>query len=420
MVSPSTSLPLRNKKFLRYWLSRFASVAGSALSRFVLPLEVLDRTGSETLAAAVTTVSLAPILLVGLPAGVFADRHSRVRIMRTCEIISATTMVLLGLALALDSALSWPVYLGVALVSACAVLFDAGSFGLLPTLVDRNEIAEANSLLYGSNTVVSLIAPAVGGFIFVSTDITTIVSINAATFAISVALLLTMPTDEPQVHSRESSSFRGDLLIGLRVIALDPLLRFLVGAGAASGIAGGAFTAGLVVIVTQRLDADAETLGVVISIMGAGAVCGSLFLSVVSSRVAATHVALVGFPLAVCVFVWISLDENIVTFLAGCFAWGVVYTALIINNVTLRQTVLPNSLQARVNTTARTIAWGGEPVGAALLAGLLAIFPLRESLLVSVVPFACLSLLIWFTPLRKGDLESLIIPEPADGAKGRR
>ncbi len=41
-------------------------------------------------------------------------------------------------------------------------------------------------------------------------------------------------------------------------------------------------------------------------------------------------------------------------------------TTLIVNGIVARQVVTPDHLQSRVNTTARLIAWGGSPLGAAL------------------------------------------------------
>jgi hypothetical protein len=38
----------------------------------------------------------------------------------------------------------------------------------------------------------------------------------------------------------------------------------------------------------------------------------------------------------------------------------------IVNGISLRQQVIPDRLQGRVNVTARMIAWGGTPFGAAL------------------------------------------------------
>lgn len=45
---------------------------------------------------------------------------------------------------------------------------------------------------------------------------------------------------------------------------------------------------------------------------------------------------------------------------------GLVGTVIILNAIVARQTLTPLHLQGRVNTTARVIAWGGSPLGAAV------------------------------------------------------
>jgi predicted MFS family arabinose efflux permease len=46
--------------------------------------------------------------------------------------------------------------------------------------------------------------------------------------------------------------------------------------------------------------------------------------------------------------------------------WAFSNTLVILNGIATRQRVTPDHLQARVNTTARMIAWGGTPFGAVL------------------------------------------------------
>ena len=46
--------------------------------------------------------------------------------------------------------------------------------------------------------------------------------------------------------------------------------------------------------------------------------------------------------------------------------WTMCYTLFIVTTISLRQIVTPDRLQSRVNASARLIAWGGQPFGAAV------------------------------------------------------
>ena len=189
------SLLRENPLFFRFWFSRLISVVGSTSTRIAIPLEVLKLTESASLAALVTTVALAPILILGIPAGAFADHSSRVFIMRVAELASAITTATLAAILLLLGFLSPALLISVALLSIFAVFFDACSFGLLPDLVPKERLGQANGLLYGNNTVISLLGPVIAGFLYAQFGLIFVLLINSATFSVSAFLLFTLPKD---------------------------------------------------------------------------------------------------------------------------------------------------------------------------------------------------------------------------------
>ena len=85
--------------------------------------------------------------------------------------------------------------ISVALLSIFAVFFDACSFGLLPDLVPKERLGQANGLLYGNNTVISLLGPVIAGFLYAQFGLIFVLLINSATFSVSAFLLFTLPKD---------------------------------------------------------------------------------------------------------------------------------------------------------------------------------------------------------------------------------
>jgi len=405
MVKQS-SLLRTNPLFLRFWISRIASVIGSTFTRLAIPLEVLKQTESASLAALVTAISLAPILLLGIPAGAVADRSSRVLMMRIAEAASAIITVILGVIMVSAGFSSLPVLIAVGALSALAVFFDASSFGILPNLVPGERLGQANGLLYGNNTVISLVGPVVAGALYANFGIAVVLFLNAATFAVSLVFLLTLPQDRPVGGSltEKLRSMPTDMAEGLVVIWRSSLLRYLVSAGAATGIAGGALNACIVVIASERFGGGGEMVGIFISSAGVGAFLASLLLSFLSERIPQSRITLVGLVAGLLSFLGIALAANPIMMAVFCVAWGLTYTVLIINNVTIRQSVLPDVYQARVNSTARTIAWGGEPVGAGLTVLLLVYLPDSIVLLIAAIPFLIATIVAPFTALKNREL----------------
>jgi hypothetical protein len=88
------------------------------------------------------------------------------------------------------------------------------------------------------------------------------------------------------------------------------------------------------------------------------------------------------------------------------------FNLVVVNGINLRQLVTPPHLQSRVNTTARMIAWGGQPFGAAIGGVVAEYLPIRGAFLVVALGVGIGALLAWFTPLRERvSLRALRTPE---------
>lgn len=399
--------------FQRFLFARLSSSLGASLTRVAVPLAIYDSTQSSALTATATVIMLGPLLVFGIPAGAIADRHSRLLVMRIMEGISAAVLLVLMTALLFSGVIPSAVLTVVACLSTAAVFFDACSFGFVPRLVGKDHLSRANSYLYGGNTVVSLIGPAAGGLLYAAGGLALVVGINVLTYIISLLFLLAIPKAERSrtVAQRAGESLAASMKEGIQVIIRSQILRYLVMLGTSNALAGGALLAALVIICRERFAADGASVGLVMTIMGAGAFLGSMALGRISNAVPQSRITLTCLPLGILSFASAILAPNFVAFCISAFLWELIYAVLIINNVTLRQSLLPDSLQSRVNSTARTIAWGGEPLGAALVAILLTIAPYSVALWVSIFPLAIVSVLAIWSPLRKRDVSEFAVAD---------
>lgn len=84
---------LISRSFVSLVIVQIASLFGSAVLRFALPLYVLDLTESATLMAAVTAAAWLPYIVLTPIGGVAADRVNKKRIMAVLDAIMAATCV---------------------------------------------------------------------------------------------------------------------------------------------------------------------------------------------------------------------------------------------------------------------------------------------------------------------------------------
>src|SRR4051794_33090016 len=98
----------------RYELLLFAFVVsglGNWVYRLALPLMVFDLTGSALNTAVVSALEYAPLLLLSLPGGVFADRFDRRRILVGGDLAATALAALLAAVVSAGSVTVWLVYL---------------------------------------------------------------------------------------------------------------------------------------------------------------------------------------------------------------------------------------------------------------------------------------------------------------------
>ncbi|RRD41640.1 MFS transporter [Buchananella hordeovulneris] len=151
--------------FLRLMYSQLASRLGWTMLAFVLPLQVLDQSGSVALAGLVGTATLAAGLVTALPSGVLVDSLPRVRLLRlsyfgmagaavaTLLLVNRWQLVLPGIACAL-------------LGSIANNMSGPVTVAVIRETVPREELGKAFSIEQGRSRLVSLLGAPIGGALY--------------------------------------------------------------------------------------------------------------------------------------------------------------------------------------------------------------------------------------------------------------
>ena len=124
MVSKARPLR-RNRDFALLQAGQLLSDAGTQATSIAYPLLVLAVTGSAAQAGFVSFARLLPFGLLGLVAGVVADRGSRRRVMIAADAIRVGAMVLLAAAVAVGHAPLWLIAIVAFVEGAAGTFFNA-------------------------------------------------------------------------------------------------------------------------------------------------------------------------------------------------------------------------------------------------------------------------------------------------------
>lgn len=390
------------------------SLVGSAVTYVVMPVLVYSITGSATWTALVAVAEGLPYLLTGLWAGALADHVDRRTIMVVSDVCGAVVLATIPVAAWLD-ALTAPHVLIVGFVAQTVfVFFDAANQGALPSLVSRERLPSANSLVFGGSTVVDTIVPALVGLLLVVVTPSTLISIDVVTFVASA--LLVRAIVRPLSGQRSTRPPRWSAVVeGLRFIARHEVIRVMIVVGSLQAFSGGAFVAVLVVWADETLgirEGDWQ-LGLLFGLWGAGAVLGSVLMPRMMRRFGAVRTALIFLPLSAISGVLTALTTSWPVAVAAVMVWGMMYMGVASTSLTLRQLVTPEPLMSRVMTAGRMVSFGaGYPLGA-LVAGLLAEqYGAARAILLCQTTIIVGALGAWISPLRKAPRELSVADHP--------
>ena len=193
---------LGNRNFLRLYIASVTSAGGAAIAIVSIAWIVYTSTHSALAVTYVGLAGIAPGLAFGLVAGAFADRYNRRRVMVLSDLSRAC--VTAGLAAFLYVVgFDLVVVLGAILVvNSFTSMFFPASSAILPRLVARGHLEQANGLLQGSTQAAQMLGSAAGGAAIAFAGVVPGLAVNALTYTLSAIFVLQIAATYGRVGPR--------------------------------------------------------------------------------------------------------------------------------------------------------------------------------------------------------------------------
>jgi len=405
-VRPPHASLWRHREFLKYWAASAISDVGSQITTLALPLMAAVTLGASAWQMGVLSASgSAATLLVGLFAGVCADRFRRRPILIAADVGRAILLATIPVA-ALSGVLRIELLYVVALTAGTlTVLFDVAHLAYIPALVGREQLIDGNSKLETTWSVAQVAGPGIGGVLVSWLTAPIAILVDAVSFLVSALCLARIRTPEPPLVPADTRGVFHEIVEGLRVVFAHRLLRVLAGCSATTSFFGQMFLAVYVLYMTRDLGLAAMGVGLVLATGGVGSLVGSLVAGPATRRfgpgrtmiAAQLGFGLTGLAVPLAVFVPAVALPLIVASEFGQWMSIIVYY---VNAVSVRQAVTPDRLQGRVNATMRFLVGGAMPVGALIGGALGGIIGVPMTL--AVAEFGILLAVLWLvlSPVR--------------------
>jgi MFS family permease len=206
---------IRDRSIVALLSAELISRFGSQLTYLALPWFVLVTTGSPSKMGLVFAVELAPMALLGIPAGSVVQRLGPKVSMLVADGARAPIVAIVPF-LNIVGGLSFGVIL---VVAALLGTFSCAYFTcqrlILPAVVGEGEqqLAQANSLVEGAGNITNLLGPALAGILIALLGAANVMWLDAASFLIAFVIIGLFVRVGSTTHEEDADS--GGIWAGL-------------------------------------------------------------------------------------------------------------------------------------------------------------------------------------------------------------
>jgi MFS family permease len=395
----------RNRPLRRLLAALAVSQVGDWLYNLALLAFVYDRTHSVTWTAVTTAARVLPIVLLGPFGGVLADRHDRRRLMIVSDVVRVGCMLLL----AVVAAAGLPVLLAPLLAAAstaAAAVYPPCVAATLPRLVGDGDLPAATAARTAIQSASVIIGPVGGALLLLLGSPAAAFLINAATFAVSAAILLRLPAgrlftpsvDRDAPEAKAAGVFR-EVWAGVIALRGNGLAARLMGADVMCSLLYGAQTV-LLLLLGRKLGYGDAGYGYLLAGVGGGGLIGAGLAPRISAArprhaISAVLVAVAVPSALLAVTPWMA----VAVVLAVAIGAGSIVVEVVADTALAR--ALDEEVLARAYGLAFPASIAGILVGSLIAAPLVAFVGLSGALVVVAGLVAAYAIVLWLPAMRR-------------------
>ena len=395
----TTSTPERaplGRGFWALFTAGTVSNTGDGVLVAALPLLAATATEAPWAVALISACFSLPWLLITLPAGAIVDRSDRRVVMVVTDLGRALLVGVVAVLAASGGIDAWMLWLLALGLGTGEVFFDTAAQTVMPAVVATDSLERANGLGQVAQTVGNTFLGSPVGALLFSAAVWLPFGVDAASFALAALLAMTLrgsfrPTPDPLAPSAALPD-RVRVREGIAFVRRSRLLGSLVGVLALTNIALAVTESTFVLFVTRRLGLDGRWFGVIVAVIGLGAIGAGITAGAVIARLGRRRTVLLSSALPTVSMAVLSITRSpvvataLVAVNAACVTWWSVLA------MSLRQHLVPDHMLGRVNAVFRWGTWGAMPLGAAAGGVLASVAGLRAPWIAGAVAsgLACL------------------------------
>lgn len=406
--------PLRERDFALLWAGLTVSLLGDGIYLVAVAWQAYDLSNTPSALALVGLAWSAGLALFVLTGGVLSDRMDRRRVLIVADLLRAVALGVIGvLAVTGDLAIGHLIAF-VVLYAAGDALFGPALGALVPDLVSKERLAQANALeQVMRQTCRLLIGPALGGIVVALVGPGDAFLIDAGTFLVS-AVFVSLIRTPSRGGGSSGSSMLAEARAGIRYAASQ---RWLWGTLLMSTLGMFFFFGPMQVLlpylIRNELDAGSQGYGLVLAADGVGAVLVSFLLGqrgVPRRYLTAMYAA---FAIGCAPLIGYALGTSVWQLMLFAAVSGAAITGGLVIFTTLQQAFVPSEMLGRVQSLEWFSSAALVPVSFAVTSPVSALLGAHTTLIVAGAIAATVPVLMYVV-LRLGREQGRPLPRDHD------
>ena len=395
LVGSRLTRALQHRNFRLFFYGQSTSLVGTWITRLATSWLVYRLTGSELLLGITSFCGQIPVLVIAPFAGVLVDRMNRRQILLLTQVASLVQSAVLAV-LTLTGLITVAQIIWLQVVQGIINSFDtpARQAFVSEMVEDRRDLANAialnSSMVNGSR----IIGPAIGGLLIAAVGEGWCFAVDSMSYVGVIGSLLAMRISPRQRHGAAEMHLLEELRHGWNYVLGSVPIRSALTLVAIVSLAGTPYTVLMPAIAAQEFQGGPNTLGILMTATGVGALSGALYLASRESVLGLGRLimyAALAFGAGLIVFsvtheLWVAC---IVLTVAG----GGFMVHLAATN-TILQTIVEERLRGRVMSFYTMAFFGTVPIGS-LIGGVVA-DRFGSPMTVRLSGVVCLAAGLWF------------------------
>jgi MFS family permease len=347
--------------FRALWIAQFASNVGTWMQTVGAQWLLIDTT--PLLVSLVQTASSLPIVLLALPAGAWADVVDRRRLLLGAQ--AAMFVAAAALAAVTFLGMTSPaLILGLTFALGCGNAIAAPSWqAIQPDLVDRALLPQAAALNGLNMNLARAVGPALGGVVVAAFGPGWVFALNAVSF-VGIMIVVTCWRAPAPVGTGPPERLVEALRAGGRYVRHSRIVRLLLYRAVLFIPAASAVWALLPVVAAARLGLGSGGYGLLLGMVGMGAVGGALVIPRIRAAVGSARLVTGAMVVTAAAFAVVAAVENAIVVGVALLPVGAAWISVLSSLNSGLQLALPNWVRARGLAYYLVVFQGAQALGA--------------------------------------------------------